>query len=456
MDEGTETVRRRATLPAMALLTALLTLGTAPGAQAAPEAGAAPEAAAAGGSFSVLTYNVAGLPEGLSSGDPEKNTPLISPRLGAYDIVNVQEDFNYHAALYAGDDHPHRTPTSGGVPFGDGLNTLSDLPYSDFERVRWQQCNGTDCLTPKGFTFARVRLAEGVYVDLYNVHANAGVTDADLAARRANLTQLTRYVAARSAGNAVVVMGDTNTRYTRAGDNIRDLVRGAGLTDAWVELERGGAEPAQGSPALVCDPAAVTDGCEVVDKILYRDSRFVDLTARDYRNEHPRFLDGAGLPLSDHYPHTVDFSYTLAEGIRLSDTFGGPHGTAFTDLPALPERPVVRALTLRGGARLDQVSLTLGDGTAFTHGGTGGTPATLELAPGEHLTSVTLTRGQKDGRTRLFSARFTTSGGRALSAGTPTADAATFTAPAGWRIAGFTGRAGDEVDQLGVVYVPVG
>lgn len=80
--------------------------------------GATPAAAATSGTFNVLTYNVAGLPEGLSSGKPATNTPLISPRLGAYDIVNVQEDFNYHAALYAGDNHPYRTATSGGVPFG--------------------------------------------------------------------------------------------------------------------------------------------------------------------------------------------------------------------------------------------------------------------------------------------------------------------------------------------------
>ena len=56
--------------------------------------GSTPASAATTGSFNVLTYNVAGLPEGLSSGHPETNTPLISPRLGAYDIVNVQEDFN--------------------------------------------------------------------------------------------------------------------------------------------------------------------------------------------------------------------------------------------------------------------------------------------------------------------------------------------------------------------------
>ncbi len=82
------------------------------------------------GTFSVLSYNVAGLPEGLSSGSPRANTPIIGQRIRPYDVVHVQEDFNYHASLYANNTHPVRTPTSGGVPFGDGLNTLADYPYT--------------------------------------------------------------------------------------------------------------------------------------------------------------------------------------------------------------------------------------------------------------------------------------------------------------------------------------
>ncbi|MFI6038917.1 jacalin-like lectin [Streptomyces sp. NPDC051315] len=418
--------------------------------------GATPAAAATTGTFDVLTYNVAGLPEGLSSGNPATNTPLISPRLGAYDIVNVQEDFNYHAALYAGDDHPYRTATSGGAAFGDGLNTLSDHPFEDFERVRWTDCTGTNCLTPKGFTLARVRLAEGVFVDLYNVHTNADATDDALAARRANIEQLSDFIQANSSGNAVIVMGDTNTRYTRAGDNIRTLVAENGLTDPWVQLVRGGTPPAQGADALLCPTTAPPNDCEVVDKVLYRGSELLSLTATRYSNEWASFLDSAGGNLSDHFPHAVDFSYTVSPALKASDFFGGPHGTAFNDADDLPTAVAPRTLTLRGGSRLDAVSLTHYGGTTLTHGGTGGTAASLTLAAGEHLTSVKLTQGQKDGRTRIFSAAFTTDRGRTLSAGTATSDTRTFTAPAGWQIVGFTGRAGAEVDKLGVVYAPAG
>ncbi|WP_327593017.1 jacalin-like lectin [Streptomyces chartreusis] len=412
--------------------------------------------AAASGSFNVLTYNIAGLPLGLGDSDPETNTPLIGQRLGPYDIVNVQEDFNYHASLYANDTHPYRTATSGGAAFGDGLNTLSDHPFEDFERVRWNDCTGTNCLTPKGFTLARVRLAEGVFVDLYNVHTNADSDDAALAARRANVEQLSDFIRANSAGNAVIVMGDTNTRYTRTGDNIRTLVAENGLTDAWVQLVKGGTPPAAGGDALLCDAAAPANDCEVVDKVLYRGSELLSLNATRYNDDWAKFLREDGKHLSDHFPHTVDFSYTLDPSLRASDFIGGPHGTAFNDADDLPATPAPRTLTLRGGSRLDAVALTHDGGSALTHGGTGGTATSLTLAAGEHLTTVKLTQGQKDGRTRIFSAAFTTDKGRTLSSGTATSDAKTFTAPSGWQIVGFTGRSGDEIDKLGVLYAPIG
>ncbi|MDX2548985.1 jacalin-like lectin [Streptomyces sp. WI04-05B] len=434
-------------LVAGALAVAGLAATTAPAAQAA---------APASGTFNILTYNVAGLPGLVSSGNPEVNTPLISPRLGTYDIVNVQEDFNYHAALYANDNHANRTATSGGVPFGDGLNTLSDYAFQDFERVKWAKCTGTNCLTPKGFTLARVRLAEGVYVDVYNAHPNADDSEEAYAARRANISQLSAFIQANSAGNAVIVAGDTNTRYTRTPDNIRTLVSDNGLTDAWVQLVKGGTPPVQGSEPLMCPKTAPTNGCEVVDKVLYRGSKLVNLSATRYSNEWANFLDSAGGNLSDHFPHTVDFSWTLPSKLRASDLVGGPHGTAFSDADDLPTTPSPRTLTLRGSSRLDAVSLTLDGGTTLTHGGTGGTASSLTLASGEHLTSVKLTQGQKDGRTRIFSAAFTTDKARTLTAGTATSNAATFTAPSGWQIVGFTGRSADEIDQLGVVYAPIG
>lgn len=422
-----------------------------------------PAAAAdpASGSFSVLAYNVAGLPESISSAPTprEPATTEIGRRIAPYDIVNVQEDFNYHAFLYAGDTgHAHRTPTSGGAGIGSGLNTLAKLPYDtdDFERVRWNSCqfDSGDCLTPKGFTFIRQRLAEGVYVDFYNLHTNAGTNPGDLASRADNLNQLTAFIKSHSAGNAVVVMGDTNTRYTRSGDTIAEFAAANGLTDPWVRLIRGGVPPAKGSDALVCDQTGPTvpNTCEVVDKVLYRGSKLVSLEATSYNNEHSRFLTGDGLMLSDHDPIKVDFSWSRTTDFQLTEQFGGPHGDYYTDIDAVPAgaRPV--SVSLRSGTRVDGVGLTLGNGKVISHGGTGGTVSSLNLGSGEYLSSAQLCRGEKSGRTRIFSAAFTTNLGRSLSGGTTTSDCVTRTAPSGWQIAGFHGRAGDEVDKLGFVY----
>jgi hypothetical protein len=421
---------------------------------------ATPHAAlAASGTFTALTYNVAGLPEGLSSAPTPRDTATtaIGQRLGPFDLVHVQEDFNYHANLYAADTHPYRTPTSGGAGIGSGLNALSSYAYDadDVERVNWNSCqlDSGDCLTPKGFTFMRERLAEGVYVDLYNIHTNAGTNAGDLSSRADNLSQLTSFIASHSAGNAVIVMGDSNTRYTRTGDTIAAFAANNGLTDAWVKLERGGVAPAIGGDALLCDENAITDTCEVVDKVLYRGSKFVALNATAYHNEHAGFLEtSSGLTLSDHDPISVKFSWSANASFQMSEQFGGPHGNYYTDIDAVPAAGRAGVISMRAGSRVDQLGLTLTTGTVLAHGGTGGTAKSLTLGSGEYVTSVKLCAGKYSNTTRIFYAQFTTSAGNTLAGGTTTSDCVTRTPPSGWQVAGFQGRSGDEVDKVGFIY----
>ncbi|MDX3243920.1 jacalin-like lectin [Streptomyces sp. ME18-1-4] len=423
---------------------------------------AAPSAAAAdSGSFNVLSYNIAGLPESLSSASTPRDTSTtaIGQRIAPYDIVHVEEDFNYHSYLYAADTaHAYRTPTSGGAGIGSGLNTLSKIPYDDddFERVKWNSCqvDSGDCLTPKGFTFMRERLAEGVYVDFYNLHTNAGTNDGDEASRADNLNQLTSFINTHSAGNAVVVMGDTNTRYTRTADTIAEFASANGLTDAWVQLIRGGTPPVKGSDALVCDQsgATVPNTCEVVDKVLYRSSKLVSLNATSYNNEHAKFLTDAGLMLSDHDPITVGFTWSRNAAYQLSDQFGGPHGDYYNDIDSVPAGARATTIGLRSGSRVDQMNLTLANGATLAHGGTGGTASSLTLGSGEYVTTAYLCQGQYNDQTRIFYAKFTTNLGNTLAGGTTTSDCVTRTAPSGWQIAGFHGRSGDEVDKIGFIY----
>ncbi|KAK8130049.1 Endonuclease exonuclease phosphatase family protein [Apiospora kogelbergensis] len=443
----------------------------------AASAAIAGTALAASGDFNVLTMNVAGLPAILQGNDVPGDKTVNSKTMGSkfseynYDVIHVQEDFNYHAAIYETDSHPYRTATSGGVPFGSGLNSLSrgqTKYFFNYNRVKWNVCSnasGADCLTPKGFTFirktrtnpsltpVRVQVDEGIFVDFYNLHADAGTEPDDLTARAANLKQVADYIDVNSVGNAVVVFGDTNSRYSRTADAIRVFRTQNGLIDTWVELIRNGVEPTAES---LCDNPSTTNYCETVDKILYRAGPTVDLKATHWSYESNKFLQADGNVLSDHNPITANFTYNPGTTLRQSNFWGGPWGNWFSDAPKLAtlSKPKAASLTVRGADRLDGVSVQLTDGTTFSHGGSGGTAASLSLAANEFWTGAVLCQGQKDSHTRNFYIKATTSTGRTVEAGKTTSDCLTSTAPAGWQIVGFMGQDGDEVDQLAFVYAP--
>jgi hypothetical protein len=216
--------------------------------------------------FKVLTYNVAGLPEGISKSDPAKNSPLISPKLNPYDLVVVQEDFSYHDQLVSQATHPHEsTPMKGGADLGDGLNTLSRFPFASFTRTV-------------------VDLGSGRQVDFYNVHFDAGRGEGDYDARDKQVDQLVSVIAAQSKGHAVIVAGDTNMK---VGDEpvFLKLLKDAGLEDACRTLKC--AEP------------------ERIDRVMFRASATVVLAPQKYVVE--TWLDSEGEPLSDHEPVSVDF-----------------------------------------------------------------------------------------------------------------------------------------------------
>lgn len=250
------------------------------------------------GSFLVLTYNVAGLPDSVSASRPSQNTPLISPLLNAYDLVLLQEDFVFHEQLVARAEHPFKSAPYDGPPsvvgLSDGLHRLSALPFEDVAREAWEACHGTfdshnDCLGRKGLSFARHEVAPGVAIDVYNVHMDAGGTPGDVRARQRQADQLLATIAEQSAGRAVVVAGDTNLHRTRPGDRriLDRLLRSAGLTDAGQRT---------GAP-------------ELIDRVLYRGSDELRLDVVDWRVPEG-FHSPNGEPLSDHPPVAVRLAWS--------------------------------------------------------------------------------------------------------------------------------------------------
>lgn len=241
------------------------------------------------GEVLLLTYNVAGLPEGLSSSHPEANHPQISPLLNAYDLVLVQEDFAYHDLLAAEVDLPYASePAVASEAFmADGLNRFSRSPFRDHQRVRWVACNGvtdgaSDCLAEKGFAVARHELAPGVELAVVNLHADAGGGPEDEAARAAGFAQLAEWLDAELGDAPVLVAGDTNLhRESDPEDAVvsDDFIAATGLTD-------------------LCDATGCAEG-DHIDRVLFRSGPGLDLAGLTWEVAE-EFVDAAGEPLSDH------------------------------------------------------------------------------------------------------------------------------------------------------------
>lgn len=251
------------------------------------------------GEFEVLTYNVAGLPQGISSSNPEQNIPQISPLLDGFEMVLVQEDFWYHDLLVAEVTLPYMSVPWTDMPtlddIGDGLNRFGIHPFADHERVAWYACHGTidcasDCLATKGWSFARTTLAEGVEVDVYNLHMEAGGCPEDIEIRTNAAQDLVDGIAERSGDRAIIVAGDFNLDAEDPEDvePLGIIVDGAGLTDA-------------------CD--AVACGDQRIDHVMVRSGGGVALSVLGWRIPE-QFVDAdSGEPLSDHLPVAVMLRY---------------------------------------------------------------------------------------------------------------------------------------------------
>ncbi len=246
------------------------------------------------GSFSVLTYNVAGLPEGISGSHPEVNSPKISPLLNAYDVVLMQEDFTYHAQLVSKADHPHRSEPK--VPtklVNDGLNQLSRKSFSKVDREAWRTCNGglesgNDCLSEKGFSMSRLSLDGDLEVVLVNLHMDAGRDAEDRAARSDQITQLQAALTSSAADDALIVAGDTNLRVENEDATLIDrMLADLRLRDA-------------------CREKACGD--ERIDRVMIRDSEEVRLSVSSWQVAD-EFVDEAGEDLSDHRAVHVDLHF---------------------------------------------------------------------------------------------------------------------------------------------------
>lgn len=254
------------------------------------------------GTIRALSYNVAGLPEPLSSSEPVENHPHISPLLNQFDLVLVQEDFAYHDLLVADVTLPYRSrpmridESERGQT--DGLNRFGVHPFdAELTRRRWRQCAGfldgaSDCLADKGFSYQVHTLAEGAELHVVNLHADAGGDPDSTAARADNFVQLAEFLNETAPDAALLIGGDTNCHVSRPDDRatLQTVLAALNAEDVcW---------------ALDC-------GEEHIDRFFFRSGGGVTLTATDWQVDRQFVHPTSGADLSDHPAIAVSVDWAL-------------------------------------------------------------------------------------------------------------------------------------------------
>ena len=280
-----------------------------------------------------------------------------------WDIVGLSEDFNFHSYV-AGE------PASSYYNFGKHSGSITTNITQAFTRaeidglgiavakrfsftgdtqtglqVQWNTeyggsglttigDNGADNMITKGFRMYTVTLANGIAVDVYVLHMDASTADSNddydsngkdknIVAREAQLKQLADYIKNNHNNRPVIIIGDTNCRYTREQlktgfiDYINADARFT-INDPWVDLMWGGTYPEYNTGSLMTHTYGQKG--EVVDKIFYINTTKSNLTLKANT-----YLWDESVNVSDHKPVVVNFTLTDPNGTPISDDWKEEH-----------------------------------------------------------------------------------------------------------------------------------
>lgn len=289
--------------------------------------------------FDAVALNVDGLPNeilGIEINPDGKEAAGATALCGVlansgWDFVGFSEDFNFHSQLTAA---PASTYYNFGAHGGSvsGLSNSTDglgfacsksLTMSGGTRVEWGVYNGftdqgADGLINKGFRVYTVTFATGVAVDVYVLHMDADSGSKDIEVREQQLKILADYIKNNHNKRPVIVLGDTNCRYTREQlkTGFIDYINADSrftIKDAWIEHMWGGTYPVYGSEAMMTHTYGDQKG-EVVDKIFY-----INTTESNLVLASNSYLHDTSLTTSDHFPVVVNFTLTDPNGTPLTD-----------------------------------------------------------------------------------------------------------------------------------------
>ena len=305
------------------------------------------------GTFSIATLNVDGLPQKIlvAKVNPDGPGGGGSVRIGrylqkrGYDMVFMQEDFNYHEELTVPMEDDYQMDSwSGDVEIDghqidflhlqnhrfecDGLmgGWQKGIMLTSASRTPWTANFGKfshalDEIVTKGFRRYELTLPDGLQIVVYNMHMDAGDAaderegkdSLDRDARLMQWNQLRDDILSRLDTRSVIVVGDLNSYYCRdqIKSNFIDVIEATGratVYDAWVELQNGGKYPDPVSGIVCCETDGnILESGEVLDKVLYinpTDGTGIHATNYQLDTEGYRHDDKM---LGDHYPVSVTF-----------------------------------------------------------------------------------------------------------------------------------------------------
>jgi endonuclease/exonuclease/phosphatase family metal-dependent hydrolase len=213
-----------------------------------------------------------------------ERAPLVGAAIaGRFDVVALAEVFEQSEQETVAEAWPEAKMTVGPMrraikPTGSGLCTLVDpavVEVVDVARRHYRtggDLRDSDTFASKGVLFTRLRLGEGIELDLFSTHLIAGGellpirghddTVRHHVGRMSQLGELLAFVAAeRNPANPALIVGDFNVPVhdpeprldhdTERYEELRNAMEAAGFADQWAQYGVG--------PGHTCSFAAATD-----------------------------------------------------------------------------------------------------------------------------------------------------------------------------------------------------
>lgn len=325
--------------------------------------------------FTHIVKDIEMNPDGSQEPGAMRMGQLFADRL--WDIVALSEDFNYHNYIMDGVKNYYNASTYRGIIDQSNVpniaNYLSKTAYVDTDGlclltrktskvleekiVRWNDHYGydeegenqheADGLIDKGYRFYQICLEGNLIVDVYIMHMDAGSTTpdgdrGDLDARTSQLKQLCKAILASKNGNPIIILGDTNCRYTR--DTVmEDLINPINsdprfeIRDPWVDMMWDGNYPAyrdidDGATSIMTSQWGQQKG-EVVDKVWFINNTDSDCHLMYTYGKASDACNYEYAVESETCSYLHDDQFTYADGGQIADHF-----------------PVVAYLTIEGPA----------------------------------------------------------------------------------------------------------